>query len=394
MEKTENIPDNPDTYICLKKEGDSWKDITSSTGEYKGVKGEYYLYKKTYYGRSDWYGGYSYVDLLVSGVTEKFIETTMKGYEKAVGNEFGKAVPGVFTDEPNIVTSGGLRWTPDLFDVFRQRWGYDLKPLLPLLSEETGDWKRVRHFRRHMSSGKTARIRVFIIYPHFQPHLFPFRDGIFIHFNTLTKISLDVDKCRARKFGITAFHQSGYHYDLYLSGGTGKLTFNFSKSIHGGNFRTACIPFDRRGPVTLFVFTDKSKYAFGFETENCERVIIGEGANIGLASEAMNPRSYTGTMIGVFCEDGMGVISHFEMLIAPKGNPIREIKPSPLDATLSELLANERAASILHASLPDLMNNPMLGSIKSMSLRKLSAMDGGMFPVDMLAILEQKLKGL
>ncbi|MDR0698907.1 MAG: hypothetical protein LBG28_06790 [Tannerella sp.] len=145
-EKTDMIPDNTDTYyICLKKEGDSWNDITASVGEYKGIKGEYYLYKKTYYGKSDWYGGYSYVDLLVSGVTEKFIDVTMKGYENAIGNEFGKTVPGVFTDEPNIVTSGGLRWTPDLFDVFRQQWGYDLKPLLPLLSEETGEWKQVRH---------------------------------------------------------------------------------------------------------------------------------------------------------------------------------------------------------------------------------------------------------
>jgi hypothetical protein len=146
LEKTEMLPGDTDVYyLCLKKEGDAWKDITSSVGEYEGTKGEYYLYKKTYYGRSDWYGGYSYVDLLVSGVTEKFIEVTMQGYEKSVGNEFGKAVPGVFTDEPNIVTSGGLRWTPDLFDVFRKQWGYDLEPLLPLLSEETGDWKRVRH---------------------------------------------------------------------------------------------------------------------------------------------------------------------------------------------------------------------------------------------------------
>ncbi|MDR2681352.1 MAG: hypothetical protein LBC47_11150 [Tannerella sp.] len=146
LEKTDVIPANTDAYyVCLKKEGDSWKDITSSAGEYKDIKGEYYLYKKTYYGKSDWYGGYSYVDLLASGVTEKFIEVTMKGYEKTIGNEFGKTVPGVFTDEPNIVTSGGLRWTPDLFDVFRQRWGYDLKPLLPLLSEETGEWKQVRH---------------------------------------------------------------------------------------------------------------------------------------------------------------------------------------------------------------------------------------------------------
>lgn len=38
-----------------------------------------------------------------------------------------------------------LRWTPDLFDVFQQRRGYDLKVNLPALVEETGNWKKVRH---------------------------------------------------------------------------------------------------------------------------------------------------------------------------------------------------------------------------------------------------------
>ncbi|MCI0515919.1 hypothetical protein L0128_22115, partial [candidate division KSB1 bacterium] len=63
-------------------------------------------------------------------------------------HEFGKTVPGVFTDEPNIRQPRGrdcIRWTPDLFEKFQERWGYDLKPLLPTLLEEVGDWKRVRH---------------------------------------------------------------------------------------------------------------------------------------------------------------------------------------------------------------------------------------------------------
>lgn len=85
------------------------------------------------------------VDMFLPGMTEKFIETTMKGYEMQFGNQFGKVVPGIFTDEPNIVTSGGLRWTPDLFEQFEKRWGYDLKLFLPLLSEETGEWKKVRY---------------------------------------------------------------------------------------------------------------------------------------------------------------------------------------------------------------------------------------------------------
>ena len=69
----------------------------------------------------------------------------MKGYEKTIKDEFGKSVFGIFTDEPNISSPGGLRWKPDLFEVFRKQWGYDLKPLLPLLDEETGNWKQVRH---------------------------------------------------------------------------------------------------------------------------------------------------------------------------------------------------------------------------------------------------------
>lgn len=132
-------------FICLKKDGERFVDITANMAEHKGLAGEYYLYNKIGMGRSDWYGGYSYVDLLQPGVTEKFIEVTMEGYEKNFKDEFGTGIKGVFTDEPNIATPGGLRWTPDLFDVFKQKWGYDLKPLLPLLEEEVGDWKRVRH---------------------------------------------------------------------------------------------------------------------------------------------------------------------------------------------------------------------------------------------------------
>lgn len=145
-QKATTLPENAkDYFLCLKKEGEAYKDITSQIDRYKGVEGEYYLYNKTYYGRSPWHGGYSYVDLLYPGVTEKFIEVTMAGYEKTFGRELGPVIKGIFSDEPNIASSGGLRWTPDLFDVFQKRWGYDLKEYLPLLAEETGDWKRVRH---------------------------------------------------------------------------------------------------------------------------------------------------------------------------------------------------------------------------------------------------------
>ena len=69
----------------------------------------------------------------------------MTGYEKNLGTEFGKTIPGTFTDEPQINSPGGIRWTPDLFEAFREKWNYDLKTQLPSLYEEVGDWKKIRH---------------------------------------------------------------------------------------------------------------------------------------------------------------------------------------------------------------------------------------------------------
>ena len=146
MTKFESLPDSAGKYfLCLKDENGIYSDITSLIDQEIGRKGNYLLFSKTYYEKSDWFGGKSYVDLLYPGVTQKFIEITMSGYEAILGDEFGKTVPGTFTDEPEITSPGGIRWTPDLFEVFQAQWNYDLRTNLPCLFEETGDWKRIRH---------------------------------------------------------------------------------------------------------------------------------------------------------------------------------------------------------------------------------------------------------
>ncbi len=146
LEKMNLLPENVKEYfLCLKREGDTFIDITSSSDRYKEMEGDFYLYKKTYHGRSKWHGGYSYVDLLYPGVTRKFIDVTMSGYEKQFGKKLGTAIKGIFTDEPHVASPGGTRWTPDLFDLFREQWGYDLKTALPLLDETEANYKQVRH---------------------------------------------------------------------------------------------------------------------------------------------------------------------------------------------------------------------------------------------------------
>ncbi|MGJ7031668.1 glycosyl hydrolase [Niabella hirudinis] len=149
--KSDTIPKDRNAYfICLKKEGDHFTDITSRAATSADNKGDYYLFRKQSYTPQAGMVGppnYPLVDLLVKGVTEKFIEVTFTPYKKAFGEAFGKTVPGTFSDEPSIPTHGSqtTRWTPDLFTAFRQKWGYDLVPQLPSLFEETGDWRRIRH---------------------------------------------------------------------------------------------------------------------------------------------------------------------------------------------------------------------------------------------------------
>jgi len=92
-----------------------------------------------------WFGGKWYVDLLKPGVTEKFIEITMERYRREIGEQFGKRVPGWFTDEPHLAPAGGLHWSDGLPERFEKRWGYDLIEHLPSLAQPVGDWKRVRH---------------------------------------------------------------------------------------------------------------------------------------------------------------------------------------------------------------------------------------------------------
>lgn len=151
MVKADTLPqDTKDILVYLKEEGGKFTDITSRISQEQGKSGKYLLFIKEYYAKQAAMVGppdFPYVDLMVKGVTQKFIDVTFKGYEKVAGNEFGKTVPGVFSDEPSIpaLGKGNIRWTPDLFTVFKQTWGYGLEENLPSLFEETGDWKKVRH---------------------------------------------------------------------------------------------------------------------------------------------------------------------------------------------------------------------------------------------------------
>ena len=96
----------------------------------------------------------------------KFIEVTHEKYAREIGDEFGKTVRAMFTDEPTTesvffkklyMPAGGdevsCPYTRGLEDVFDEKYGFDLKICLPELFFDFGEGKNlVRYYFRRLVS--------------------------------------------------------------------------------------------------------------------------------------------------------------------------------------------------------------------------------------------------
>jgi len=91
------------------------------------------------------YNGTTYIDTMSRKATDKFIEMTHEEYKMRCGDRLGRSIKGIFTDEPHRghcldnrrevdgVISCAMCWTDDIFEVFRNRYGYDPEPMIPEL---------------------------------------------------------------------------------------------------------------------------------------------------------------------------------------------------------------------------------------------------------------------
>lgn len=76
---------------------------------------------------SAWYNFTAYVDVMNPEAIRAFIQSTHEVYRKAIGSEFGKTVPGIFTDEPHFgAAAAGYPWTGRFAAEFKRRMGYDI----------------------------------------------------------------------------------------------------------------------------------------------------------------------------------------------------------------------------------------------------------------------------
>ncbi len=152
-EKKEPPTWTEDTIAVYTLAGEQYEDISAKVRAGQTPASERYLVvTRVWADANRWTAGRWYVDLMRPGVTEKFLEVTLEAYRKEFGEEFGKRVPGSFTDEPNIRVLGvpSFPWTDDLFEQFEKRWGYRLTDHLPCLDRQVGDYRRIRHNYRQI----------------------------------------------------------------------------------------------------------------------------------------------------------------------------------------------------------------------------------------------------
>lgn len=97
-----------------------------------------------------WFNNQPYVDTLNAKAIQRFIEVTHEPYFQAVGEEFSKTVPAIFTDEPSFhkqeeLTDGrvdqdvGIAYTESMESCFQTHYGYSLLDHLPELFWEAAD---------------------------------------------------------------------------------------------------------------------------------------------------------------------------------------------------------------------------------------------------------------
>lgn len=103
-----------------------------------------------------WFNDQTYIDAMNKEAVERFIEVTHERYYKELGNEFGKSIPAIFTDEPQMKGSMALAdgesdadvtmsFTDNLSETYEKKYGVSLLSVLPELMWDMPDGKLSVH---------------------------------------------------------------------------------------------------------------------------------------------------------------------------------------------------------------------------------------------------------
>ncbi|MBQ4628532.1 MAG: hypothetical protein IJB44_05600 [Clostridia bacterium] len=137
-EEVSVFPDDEDTVAAYIKNNDGGYDWV--TAPVDGCENYLRIYRQ--------YDS-SYVDTLDGDITREFIKLTHEEYKKICGDDFGGAMPGFFTDEPQYFRWGHT-YSNTLPKIFKETYGYEIFTGLPAIFEKdvpNGDTFRYDYYK-------------------------------------------------------------------------------------------------------------------------------------------------------------------------------------------------------------------------------------------------------
>lgn len=110
-----------------------------------------------------WFNNQCYVDMMNKEAIAEFLRVTHEAYKKHLGNEFGKSVPSIFTDEPqltrknlfdNISDNFMLPWTTAFCDRYKETYGEDIVDKIPeiFFEKSGGEYSYTRYNFHELST--------------------------------------------------------------------------------------------------------------------------------------------------------------------------------------------------------------------------------------------------
>lgn len=101
---------------------------------------------------SPWFNDQTYIDVFNKEAVEKFIEVTHQRYYDALGDDFGKSIPSIFTDEPQMAgkftfatpqddKDATISFTDDMDETYKEAFGVSLLSIVPEILWELPEGK-------------------------------------------------------------------------------------------------------------------------------------------------------------------------------------------------------------------------------------------------------------
>jgi hypothetical protein len=100
---------------------------------------------RAYAQKTGWWGGESYANLLHPDAMRQFIRLTHDVYAKKLGEEFGKRIPGIFTDEPQLLCGyNQIAWYEGIPEAYTQWTSRSFWNDLPYMFFEGPEARKIR----------------------------------------------------------------------------------------------------------------------------------------------------------------------------------------------------------------------------------------------------------